>query len=167
MERLWPRGSAHDTEDNGAMVHGDAGLEGVTMANDTTSPGPERTNAPLTAPWLKFDLDDEVHRLWQEEAGRAGRIARTLVKHPDLRVVLTILKAQGRIREHTANGRLSIHAIRGQIRLHVSHAGAAETIDLAAGQLLALDRNIPHDVEALVDSAFLLIVAWPAESAAE
>ena len=132
------------------------------MVNKTTSAGPERALTPLKAPWLKFDLEDEVRRLWQEEATRSGRNARTLVKHPDFRVVLTILKAQGRIQEHAAGGRVSIHAIHGHLRLHVSHAEAAETIDLPAGHVLVLDRNIHHDVEAVHDSAFLLSVAWPA-----
>jgi hypothetical protein len=35
------------------------------------------------------------------------------------------------------------------------------TFDLPAGSLLALDRGLPHDVEALEDSAFLLTIAWP------
>ena len=30
-----------------------------------------------------------------------------------------------------------------------------------AGHMLALERAIPHDVEALEDSAFLLTIAWP------
>jgi quercetin dioxygenase-like cupin family protein len=132
------------------------------MVNKTTSAGPERAVTPVKAPWLRFDLEDEVRRLWQEEATRSGRNARTLVKHPDFRVVLTILKAQGRIQEHAASGRVSIHAIQGHLRLHVSHAEAAETIDLPAGHVLVLDRDIRHDVEALLDSAFLLTVAWPA-----
>jgi quercetin dioxygenase-like cupin family protein len=35
------------------------------------------------------------------------------------------------------------------------------TFDLPAGSLLALDQGIPHDVEALEESAFLLTIAWP------
>jgi quercetin dioxygenase-like cupin family protein len=37
------------------------------------------------------------------------------------------------------------------------------TFDLGAGSLLALDRGIPHDVEALEESAFLLTIAWPGQ----
>jgi hypothetical protein len=32
---------------------------------------------------------------------------------------------------------------------------------LRAGGLVALDRGLPHDVEAIEDSAFLLTIAWP------
>jgi hypothetical protein len=35
------------------------------------------------------------------------------------------------------------------------------TVDLALGGLLVLDRAVPHDVEALEDSAILLTLAWP------
>jgi hypothetical protein len=34
---------------------------------------------------------------------------------------------------------------------------------LASGHLLALDRSLKHDVEAIEDSALLLTIAWPAE----
>ena len=36
-----------------------------------------------------------------------------------------------------------------------------EIFDLPAGHLLALDHAIPHDVQALEDSAFLLTICWP------
>jgi quercetin dioxygenase-like cupin family protein len=38
------------------------------------------------------------------------------------------------------------------------------TFDLPQGNLLALDRGVAHDVEALEDSAFLLTIAWPEEA---
>ena len=115
----------------------------------------------MSAPQFWCDLDEEIRRLWQEDASRTGRNAKTLVKHPDFRIVLMVLKGNSRIREHKANGRISIQTIRGHIRMHMSYAGTEETIDLPAGHLLALDRNLRHDVEAATDSAFLLTVAWP------
>lgn len=36
-----------------------------------------------------------------------------------------------------------------------------QTVELPAGHLLALGRALPHDVEAVEDSAFLLSIAWP------
>ena len=87
--------------------------------------------------------------------------AKKLVKHPDFGIVLTVLKGNSRVSEHEAGGRISIQTVRGRIRMRVSHPGAEETIDLPAGHLIALDRNLRHDVEAEVDSAFLLTLAWP------
>jgi len=38
---------------------------------------------------------------------------------------------------------------------------AGQTFDLPAEHLIALDRAIPHDVQALKESAFLLTICWP------
>lgn len=130
------------------------------MPNETTPAGVERTLDAMNGPWLRIDLDYEVWRLWQQPS-RGGRNARTLVKHPDFRVVLTTLKAGGRIQGHRASGGISIQTVRGQLRMRVSQADTEDTIELPAGHVLALDRGVHHDVEALVDSAFLLTVAWP------
>jgi hypothetical protein len=40
-------------------------------------------------------------------------------------------------------------------------------IDLPAGHVLALDRAVPHDVQAVEDSAFLLTIAWPSSGHAK
>ena len=53
-----------------------------------------------------------------------------------------------------------MQAIAGHIRMHVHD----KVFDLPAGHLLALERALPHDVEALEDSAFLLTIAWPEEA---
>ena len=39
-----------------------------------------------------------------------------------------------------------------------------KVIDLPAGHMLVLERALPHDVEALEDSAFLLTIAWPEDA---
>ena len=79
------------------------------------------------------------------------------MKHPDFRVVLTVLKSQARLHEHKAAGRISVQTVAGHIRMHVE----GKVFDLPVGHLLALERAIAHDVEALEDSAFLLTIAWP------
>ena len=95
-----------------------------------------------------------------ENAWQGGRNSKTLVKHPDFRVVLTVLKSNARLHEHKAAGRISVQAIAGHIRMHVQD----KVIDLPAGHMLALERALPHDVEALEDSAFLLTIAWPEDA---
>ncbi len=115
-----------------------------------------RTPGPLKSPMLSFDLHAEIEQLRREEGWQAGRDSRTLVKHPDFRVVLTVLKSGARLHEHRAAGRISVQTLVGQIRMHADN----KTFDLPAGHLLALEREIVHDVEALEDSAFLLSIAW-------
>ena len=119
-----------------------------------------RAAEPLQSPILSFDLDDEIKRLREEDAWQAGRNSKTLVKHPDFRVVLTVLKSGTRLQEHKAAGRISVQAVAGRIRMHVQD----EVFDLPAGHLLVLERALSHDVEALEDSAFLLTIAWPEDA---
>jgi len=116
-----------------------------------------RSPGPLESPILSFDLNAEIERLRGENAWQGGRNSKTLVNHPDFRVVLTVLKSNARLHEHKAAGGISVQGIAGHIRMHVQD----KVIDLPAGHMLALERALPHDVEALEDSAFLLTIAWP------
>lgn len=87
---------------------------------------------------------------------RDGHTARTLVREPDLRVVLVVMKAGARIAEHQANETASIHALTGHVRLQLPEKVA----DLPAGRLLVIERGVRHDVEAMAESAFLLTLGW-------
>ncbi len=108
------------------------------------------------APHLFFDLKAEVAALCR--AGmQAGRTSRTLMKAPDLRVVLVTAKKGTLLNEHRADGSVTILAVAGAIRLKLEET----TVELKPGQLLALDRALRHDVEALSDCAFLVTIGWP------
>ena len=112
---------------------------------------------PMAAPFLEFDLKRELEQLHSEPGWDAGQNARTLVKYDDFRVVLTALKARARLPGHQTEGRISIQTVVGHIQVRAQ----GRTFDLPAGSLLALDQGIPHDVEALEESALLLTIAWP------
>ncbi len=104
-----------------------------------------------------FDLRAIEQELRREEAYRRdGHTARTLMRAPDLRVVLIAIKGGSRIAEHHANESASIHAISGRLSLHLP----GRTVELPTGQLLLLERSIKHDVEAVTDSAFVLTLGW-------
>ena len=112
---------------------------------------------PMATPFLEFDLARELEQLRCEPWPTSGQKTKTLVKYDDFRVVLIALTAPARIPVHQAEGRISIHTIRGHIRIRALE----RTFDLPAGSLLALDQGLPHDVDALEDSALLLTIAWP------
>jgi quercetin dioxygenase-like cupin family protein len=114
---------------------------------------------PMAAPYLEFDITRELEQLHGEPEWKSGQNAKTLVKNEGLRIVLTALKAQSRIPEHQTEGRISIHTVAGHLKVRAE----GRTFDLPAGTLLALDQRLPHDVEALEDSAFLLTIAWPVQ----
>jgi quercetin dioxygenase-like cupin family protein len=122
-------------------------------------PGPQRLSEPIAGPFLEFDLAAQIRDLRREDTWTSGRNSKTIVKHPDLRLVLTIMKTNTRIHEHSAAGSISVQTISGHIRMHVD----GREFDLPAGHLLALDAAVPHDVEALEDSAFVLTIAWRGE----
>ena len=129
------------------------------MNDETNTQAAHRRPHPpaMAAPYLEFDLAGEIDQLHREAGWESGQNARTLVKYENLRIVLTVLRAQAKILRHQTEGRISIQTVRG--RIHVRAEG--RTFDLPSGALLALDQGLPHDVEALEDSAFLLTIAWP------
>ena len=127
--------------------------------------GHESIEGTLTGPLLQFDLASELDQLHRDDSWlhATGRSSKTLVKYPDLRIVLIAMKANTRMHEHTAAGRISVHSLYGHIQIRLPE----QVVDLPAGHLLALDQCVPHDVEASEDSAFLLTLSWPRETKKE
>ena len=121
-----------------------------------TAGSPQRPARQLAGAVLSFDLMDEIVSLQQEESWRRGdRNARTLVEEPGLRVVLTVLRGGARIREHRTDGWVTIQTLQGYIRVETPD----ETVDLLPGRLVTLRTGVPHDVDAIELSAFLLTIA--------
>ena len=106
----------------------------------------------LAAVENELRLEDAYHR--------EGHSARTLVREPDLRIVLIAMKEGGRIAAHRASASVSIHTLRGHARLRVSD----HTVDLPAGQLLVLAGGLEHDVEAVSETALLLTLGHPSRT---
>ena len=106
-----------------------------------------------SGPSLRYDLAaaDKLRgsATWRER----GQCSRTLVKHPDLRLVLITLKSGGGLHQHKTDRRVSVHTLDGHLQLSLP---GEQTIDLPTGHVLVLDEGVPHDVAALEDSAFLL-----------
>jgi quercetin dioxygenase-like cupin family protein len=120
--------------------------------------GAQRAPEPTGSPFLSFELRAEIHGLRTEDhPWQAGRNAKILVKYPDFRILLIGLRAGTHLAEHRAAGSISVQTITG----HVLIRAAGRAFDLPEGQLLALEREVPHDVEALAESAILVAIAWP------
>ena len=62
-----------------------------------------------------------------------------------------------RMNEHHVDARISVHGLEGRIRIRMSD----EAVEVSAGELVALEYAIPHEVEALEESTFLLTISWP------
>lgn len=130
------------------------------MNNDAKQPSPStalRPPGPIESPMLNFDLDAEIKKLRAENSWHGGRNSKTLVKYANFRVVLIVLQRSARMEEHKTEGRISVQTIAGHVRMKAQD----RMFDLPKGHILALERGVPHDVEALEDSAILLTFAWP------
>jgi quercetin dioxygenase-like cupin family protein len=114
---------------------------------------------PMAAPYLEFDLARELEQLHREVGWQSGQNAKTLVKHDGLRIVLIALKARSSIPEHHTEAQISIQTVGGHIQVRAQ----GRSFELRAGGLLALDQGVPHHVEAVDESAFLLTIARPTE----
>ena len=123
---------------------------------DNPGTGREHEVGVLAAPLLTLDLTREIEQLRSEGRWQSGHTAKTLAKYPDLRVVLIVMRAGGCLEKHRAERRISVHTLDGRIRFNT----AERSVELAAGQMLTLEGGIPHDVESISDSAFLLTIAW-------
>jgi len=111
----------------------------------------------MIADLAHFYLAHEIAEFEQHKPWPKGIHSKTFFKKKDLRVVLICMEAAARIEEHHADGTSSVQVLKGAI--HYKTQG--QTYNLQAGSLLTLGASIKHDVEAVVESAFLLTISWP------
>ena len=109
---------------------------------------------------IRRNVSDELEKLknapsWERESGRSSE---TLVKYEEFRIVLVRMKPGSYMSHHRAEGPISVHAVLGKIKVHLPDD---RTEELVPGDLLAIERGLEHDVEALEECAFLLTIAWP------
>ncbi len=118
-------------------------------------------NAPLPSSRsdeiTRFNLAEEmkqavIHKPWQ-----AGIFSKTLVKEPDIRLVLAMLDKGAGMKDHHADGSVTIHVLNGAIRLRAESYYA----ELGAGQIVTLLPSVRHEVQAMEPSALLITLSWP------
>lgn len=168
LQSAWTQLAARAASDGGELILKESGTAArsldpskaehtVVREESPAGDGRIRQPVPTSGTILNFNLAKEVQRLIDEQPWQAEHTANTIVKYPDLRVVLVALKAKGRLREHRTAGRISIQTLSGDILVHVGE----RTVEMNAGGMLTLEHEVPHDVEAKIDSVFLLTIAWP------
>ena len=82
------------------------------------------------------------------------RNAVTVVKTANLSVVLTVIKKGAKLCGHEVDGPITIQVLSGAVRFGLG----MEAKTLRAGTIIALDRAIPHEIEALENSALILTI---------
>ena len=76
---------------------------------------PRATSGPV----LDLDLITMAEQLRYEAAWSDGRNSRTLVKHTDFRLILTVMRPGARLHSHQARGTVLIQVMSGRIRARV------------------------------------------------
>ena len=108
------------------------------------------------APALAFNIEREIKALRAEDGAEyKGHRQKTLYKHAGRTIALFLMAPGGKLDEHTAGGAVTIEPVTG--RLTVSAEG--ETHALAPGDLLVLALNVPHEVVAEEETAFILQIS--------
>ena len=132
------------------------------MAYATSSAGTDDrlvSGRAVAGPIISIDTPFETARLrcdpaWDTE----GHSAKTIVKYPDLRVVLTAMKSGKRMFTHETGERMTLQMIKGRVRLWLPNALNTE---ISEGGFVALDRAVAHEIECMDDCSFLLTVCRP------
>jgi quercetin dioxygenase-like cupin family protein len=107
-----------------------------------------------------FDLLRQIDSLRASAEYRDhGHAAHTLIKTPTLRIVLVALARGKKLAEHSVAEPVSIQVLGGRIRIDLPGC----PVDHGTGRLMSLERDVPHDVQALTDAAFLMTLPWAPE----
>jgi quercetin dioxygenase-like cupin family protein len=122
--------------------------------NEATLQRPEGDRL-LDAPLVEMDIQRYKEQIKQEETWKnSDRNAITIFKSAGMRIVLVALHKAAKMKTHTAPVIISIQVIEGQILFHTEQ----KSVELIEDQMLVLHAGIPHSVQALVESVFLLTV---------
>ena len=85
------------------------------------SMGHEMIADTLTASVIQCDLQEEIENLHKDSAWlqETGASSKTLVRHPDLRIVLIAMRTKMRMHQHSTGARISVQTLAGYIRLRL------------------------------------------------
>lgn len=136
------------------------------MSNDQPRPRAETSGTDTREPRTVSEglsvhrILGEVERLSAEREWSEGdRDSLTLAKAPDVRLLLTVLRAGARIGDEEAHGSLAVQTLAGAIVVGRGDQHA----ELRAGELAVLQGGATWWIEAQQESALLLTMAWPEE----
>jgi len=114
-----------------------------------------RPGRKLAGRAVTFSIPEELRLLKQEPEWASGaRNSVTVVKTGNLSMVLTALKKEARLCGHEVEGPITLQVISGAIRFAVED----EPHTLEAGAVMALDKEVYHEIQALEDSELLLTI---------
>ena len=84
---------------------------------------------------------------------------KVLMNEPGCNMVLLSMRAGQLIPEHRSKGMVTVHAIRGHVSLFAGFRN-----ELYAGEVISIEEGVPHRIEAIEDSALLVLSTGSADS---
>jgi hypothetical protein len=117
-----------------------------------------RSLPDLDARVMEIDLAGIEQQLRTEDRWHtSGRNAATLVKYPDVRLVLEVMRPGASIDETRVerDARVVIQVLSGRLRLTVDQ----RTLELFPGRIFALDHLLPEHIEPLEETTYLIWVS--------
>ena len=121
---------------------------------EATSLRPEG-DRPLDAPLVEMDLNNFILQIKHEITwATTDHNSITIFKSDNTTVVLIGMHQHAELKKHKAYGNIHVQVLEGKINF----CAEQQTVSLQKGQMIALKADIPHSVQALEDSFFLLTV---------
>jgi len=111
---------------------------------------------PAAGGMITVNIADEIAHLKDTAEWSSGdRHAVSLVKDAALNVLLMVLKKDARLHKHHTKGPITVQVVSGSIRFSTG----VDQLMISAGEMVGLDRGIAHSLEALEESALILVTA--------
>src|SRR5690554_5761221 len=122
-----------------------------TKSSDGTSQRPQKR--VLNAPLVEMDLAQSIEQIRNEPTWKeSSHNSITLFKSDAMRIVLIGLHNKAELKTHIAPGFISVQVLQGCIEF----TAEPDKSLLKKGQMISLQPRIPHSVQALEESFFLL-----------
>lgn len=128
------------------------------MENKSNEATPQRPEGDrlLDAPLVTMDLNHFIEQVRNEPSWKdSDRNSITIYKSEKMRIVLLGLHENTELKTHSANGIITVQVLEGQIKFTTEQ----QVVELQKGQMLALQKQVPHSVLALKETFFLLTMA--------
>jgi quercetin dioxygenase-like cupin family protein len=123
-------------------------------SNDATALRPEGDRI-LNAPFVEMDLNNFIIQIKEEITWTTtDHNSITIFKSDNTTVVLIGMHQNAELKRHKAYGDIHVQVLEGKINFCTEQ----QTVSLKKGQMIALKADIPHSVQALDESFFLLTV---------
>ena len=134
-----------------------APTENIQVENKSNEATPLRPEGDrlLDAPLVAMDLNNFILQIKHEITwATTDHNSITIFKSDNTTVVLIGMHQHGELKKHKAYGDIHVQVLEGKINFCTEQ----QTVSLQKGQMIALKADIPHSVQALEDSFFLLTV---------